>query len=123
MWKKTLPIEKPLFALMIANPITLPFTAIWLTANALAWLIAKIPLIMRFFWFVTVKTCVLANNNGRLASFAGASLGALIGTIFGCIVVAMIAGAIICGGSSYLGAFFPRSYVALLKSQIVRPAE
>lgn len=107
--------------LTLTNPIVLPFTTAWLLTKALyhcargiVWLVHRIPLVIRFGWLVTVRTCVLAHNNGRLASFAGASLGAIIGVIAGHLAIAMLSGAAIGMLANYVGAFFPRAYIAVL---------
>lgn len=107
--------------LALTNPIILPFTTAWLLGKALyscirgiAWLVRRIPLVIRFGWLVIVRTCVLAHSNGRLASFAGASLGAIVGVIVGHLAIAMLSGATIGTLANYVGAFFPKAYIAFL---------
>ncbi len=107
--------------LALTNPIVLPFTALWLLikamyhcAKGLIWIVRRIPLITRFCWLVTAKTCVLAHNNGRLASFAGASIGAVIGVIAGHLIIAMAVGAAIGTLAHYVGAIFPNAYINIL---------
>lgn len=107
--------------LALTNPIVLPFTTAWLLIKALyhcargiIWLIRRIPLVARFGWLITAKTCVLAHNNARLASFAGASIGAVIGVIAGHVIIAMVAGATIGVLAHYVGAFFPKAYINVL---------
>lgn len=108
----------PVKFLALTNPITMPFTVMWLLVKAMMFLIRRIPIILKFGWIVTVKTCMLAHSDGRLASFAGASLGTVVGTITGFLPVTMIAGAAIGMCAYYIGAFFPESYIVTLTEQL-----
>lgn len=108
----------PIRFFALTNPIVLPFTTMWLLVKALTFLVRCVPIVVKFSWIVTVKTCVLAHNNGRLASFAGASLGTVVGSIYGHLIGAMIAGAIVGMCVHYIGGFFPRSYIDSLREQL-----
>jgi hypothetical protein len=110
----------------LTNPIVMPFTMAWIlikelypyARKAIVWMFRRIPLVPRLCWLVTARTFGFAHNNGRLASFVGASVGSIIGVIAGHPLVAMAIGATIGMLAHYVGAFFSKSYIDILLQNI-----
>ncbi len=111
--------------LLITNPISLPFTAIWKVVMAIiivskfTWkLLHQIPIIIQLIWFVIAKTCLLAHNNGRLASLVGASVGTVIGIRTGYVVASMMSGMTIGLMTNFIGSCFSEVYVKMLSEKL-----
>ena len=114
----------PFLVLILTTPVILPFTCLYFLAKGLIWAVKKVPwsinlvpILLQLSLLIAVKTCRLAHNNGRLASFVGVSFGALIGLMAGHLLVAAITGAMIGAGAHFLGSHFTERDIFTLKEQ------
>lgn len=110
---------------LLTNPISLPFTLSWYmfmvimrVVKNIVELVPHIPIAVSFLWLLMVKTFVLAHNNGRLASFVGASMGTVIGLMTNYVIIGMMSGIAVGLLTSFIGSCFPDRYVRMLASNL-----